>query len=126
MLEVDGPIVATPGPVVVDHGVAGRPVQPGRRVLHPLERPRSDTAHHHVLGDVSGQLGVADAAGHEGSHLIDGLAPVVFPALADRADSRIAHGRYSSPCSSSDELAGGWTQLTVYGRHSGASGSDVL
>ena len=55
------------GAVVVDHRVAGGPVQPGDRVVDAFERAGGDAAHDHVLGDVGSDLSVVDPCGDEGS-----------------------------------------------------------
>ena len=86
--------VSAAGPVVVDDGVAGRPVQPRGRVVHPVQRPGGDAAHHHVLGDVGRQLGVPDAGGDERAQPVEDLRPVRVTALHSGAlvvDLRLAH-----------------------------------
>ena len=50
--------------VVVDDGVASRPVEPGGGIVDMIERAGGDAAHEHILSDVSGEI-VADAGRDE-------------------------------------------------------------
>ena len=64
-VQVGQVLVWPTGPVVVDHGVAGRAVEPCGDVIDPIQRSGRDAADDDVLGDVSGELGVASPTGHE-------------------------------------------------------------
>src|SRR5205823_635366 len=81
-------IVDMPSAVVVDDGVARRPVEPRGRVVDPVQGTRGDAAYDHVLGDVRRQLAVTDAGRHEGLDAIERVSP----ALVQPIGTHVRHG----------------------------------
>ncbi len=67
-------------PVMVDHGIAGGSIQPGSRIVDPVEGARGDAAHDHVLRDVGGQFAVLDAGGDEGLQPVERVGPPIVEA----------------------------------------------
>ena len=102
-------IVDVAGAVVVDDGVASRPVQPGRRVVDTLQGAGGDAAHEHVLGDVGGNVVVAHPGGDEGSKPLERLVPAGVELLPGRPVLVDVHGCAPHP-NRTDERARRGTQ----------------
>ena len=67
LVVVEQWLVSPPQAIVVDHGVAGRPVEPAGRVVDGVESSSCQAAGEHVLGDVVGDVRVVHPSGDEGS-----------------------------------------------------------
>ena len=85
-------IVRVTGAVVVDHGVASRAVEPRRRIVDTIESSGGDVANEHILGDVGGDVVIADADRDEGSKPLERLVPAGVGLLSGRPVLVDVHG----------------------------------